>query len=225
MTEKPHFLTIPAEVRNRISQFVASGSRRWIPTPDRIRTSNVSNTSTVDATSARAFPWQLAATCKQLHSEYLPILYNNTDIYIYGLTASYLDIRGAIRPPLTFGVRYLCLLNEMELEFRIQDFPALETFEYVAAAVDWVPSNDKDITDIIEATIDGMGLIKGVGEYAIAKSRLLSDLLLPTGDTAKLNFIVSVPVCASLESKYDYVIAMGEHGNYVRENIDVAFVS
>jgi hypothetical protein len=224
MTEKAPFLTIPAEVRNRISHFVALGSRRWIPTQDRIQTSNVSNTSSVDASNAAAFPWQLAATCKQLHSEYLPILYSNTDIYIYGITSSYLDIHRAIKPPFTFGIRYLCLLNEMELGIRVQDFPTLETFEYVTAAVDWVPGNDKDITDLIEATIDGSGLIKGVGEYAIAKSRLLSDLLLPAGDTAHLEFIVSVPVCASLESKYDYVIAMGEHGNYIRENIDVAFV-
>lgn len=214
-TQAPSFETWPAEIRNRVYEYLSEdallymsatqvGYRRIVHyTP----AGPIQQPRLVNAHHAEVaeFPLQLALTCTQLRAEYLPVLLANTDLRVYGYNCDAMVVLSRLPPAYRAGIRRIATLGTAAWGFDAATFallPALESIEYNMQPIDWYPDTMDTVTREIRGIAQGSGLIQAHRNVVNATFDIRDFLFLdPAGVPPNIKVTVGLCNRIRLESK------------------------
>ena len=209
-TQVPPFETWPAEIRNRVFKYLAEDAQLYLSAtevvlhefvhytpPSPVRQPRLANVHHAEVTD---FHFQLASTCTQLRTEYLPVLLANTTLWVHGKDCGANDVLSGLPLVYRSGIRRVATLETAALGFDTATFamlPALESIEYNMEPLDWVPPTKVEFASYMAGMAYGYGLIQAHREWLYMGNDDQDFLfLLPGG--IPMNITVTVAHCARI---------------------------
>ena len=235
-TQVLSFETWPAEIRNRVYKYLTEEARlyfsgtqvlrqviRYTPAGAilQLRPFNIINAD------PKEFHFQLASTCTQLRTEHLPILLENTMLYINGCVSK--DVLPRLPPAYRTAIRQVATRGLASLGFDADTFamlPALESIEYITEPLDWVPRTKAELAWHMSGMGNGYGLIEGHRNWLYTNHDDQDFLFLLAGGIPT-NIKVTVAHCVRirLPSKHTMLAIRGVGAVPERDDQEVAVVS